>query len=428
MNRNRYYILKYYILYTLLLMPFDVTSLRAQFPILSTSVNGKPLMYLDSAATSQKPLSVVRAMHTFYETQNANINRGVHPLTELASTAYDNARNTVRAFLNAPQSHEIIFTRNATEGINLVARSFGRAMKPESTVALTLMEHHSNIVPWQMLAERSQIRLEWIGIDTDGTLDTSALKKILEKGSSALLAITGLSNVLGVAPDLKKIIALAHKHGTRVLIDAAQLAAHEHIDVQALDCDFLVFSGHKIYGPTGIGVLYGKSELLHAMPPFLGGGDMIQNVTTVGFTPAELPRKFEAGTPAIAEAVGLSAAIQWLQSLDRTAVKEHEASLIKHALEHLESIKGLNILGSHHPEHHHAVISFTIDGIHPHDLTDILGSEGFCLRAGHHCTQPLHQSLGINASTRLSVAAYNTIEEVDRCIEAMKEAQKILKK
>ncbi len=389
-------------------MHYDVEAVRRQFPILSGGI-----CYLDSAATSQKPNIVLRAMDTFYTSQNANINRGVHALAEAATVAFEDARKTVQRFLGAKHAHEIIFTRNATEAINLVAKTFGRSLAQKDRIALTLLEHHSNIVPWLQLKEEKNITIDWIGLETDGSLNESSIADVLSK-KPKLLAITGVSNVLGTKIPLKEIIKKAHANGTLVLVDAAQMAAHEKIDVQDLDCDFLAFSGHKVYGPTGIGVLYGKEKLLNDLPTFLGGGDMIQTVTTDGFTAAELPRKFEAGTPAIAEAVGLKSAIEWIDSLGIAAIAEHEEHLLAHALEKLQTIKEVKVLGPKDAKKIASCISFTVDGIHPHDLTQILSEKGVYLRAGHHCTQPLHNHLGVVATSRISVAAYNTIEEIDR--------------
>ncbi len=386
------------------------------------------LCYLDSAATSQKPQPVIDAISGFYTTKNANVNRGVHALSEEATVSHDQARNTVRKFLNARHSHEIIFTKNATEAINLVAHIFGDTLKPGDHIACSVLEHHSNIIPWMQCAERKGLELDWLPITKEGYLDLRETEKILAKGKTKLVAISGLSNVVGTLQPITEMTALAHKYGAVILVDASQLAAHEPIDVQKLDCDFLAFSGHKIYGPTGIGILYGKTALLEKMPPFLGGGDMIQSVTNAGFTCAELPRKFEAGTLAAADAAGLAAAIGWMEKVGIENIQKHEESLIAHTLTELQTIKGLKILGPTDPQKRTGCVSFTIDGIHPHDLTDILGKEGICLRAGHHCTQPLHAFLGITASTRLSVAVYNTIEEVDQTIASILRAQKLLQK
>lgn len=406
----------------------DISSVRRQFPILRKTIAGKALCYLDSAATSQKPQRVLDAVSEFYGTKNANVNRGVHALAEEATLSHDAARKSVQKFLNAKHAHEIIFTKNATEAVNLVARSFGETLRKGDRIALSILEHHSNIVPWMQLSERSGIALDWLPITDDGFIDLKATEKVLKKGKTKLVAVSGLSNVLGTVQPLEKIVDLAHKNGAVVCVDASQLAAHDVIDVQKINCDFLAFSGHKTYGPTGIGVLFGKTDLLEKMPPFLGGGDMIQTVTTEGFTTAELPRKFEAGTVAAADAAGLAAALGWMTDLGMDNIKEHEASLVSHALEEMQKIEGLTMLGPVDGTKHVGCVSFTVAGIHPHDLTDVLGKEGICLRAGHHCTQPLHILFGIPASTRLSVAAYNTKEEVDICIKALQKAMILLRK
>ncbi len=416
------------LLYTLSSMTFDISSIRRQFPILRKIVGGQQLCYLDSAATSQKPQCVIDALRDFYATKNANVNRGVHALAEEATIAHDQARETVRKFLNAPYPYEIIFTKNATEGLNLVARSFGETLKSGDRIALGVLEHHSNIVPWMQLAKRNGIGLDWLPITKEGVVDLIETEKILKKKKTKLVTVSGLSNVLGTLQPIAEIIALAHKNGAVAVIDASQLAAHATIDVQKLDCDFLAFSGHKTYGPTGIGVLFGKADILKRIPPFLGGGDMIQTVTTDGFTCAELPRKFEAGTVAAADAAGLAAAIGWMERTGMKEIRQHETSLLTHALAALNTIQGLTILGPTNPKKRTGCISFVIKGIHPHDLTDILGKTGICLRSGHHCTQPLHKSFGIPASTRISVAAYNTINEIDRCTEALHHAVHLLKK
>ncbi len=401
-------------------MTYDILAIRRHFPFLQTAA---PVAYLDNASTCQKPQEVLDAIERFSIDTNANVNRGVYPLAEQATLAYDNARTTIAAFIGA-KPHEIIFTKNATEAINLVARSFGEMLKKHDVIALSVMEHHSNIVPWQQLQERAGVSLSWINIKKDGQPDLVELEALLTKDTVKLVAITGLSNVLGSLPDLVAISALAHQYGARILVDASQLVVHRSIDVKALNCDFLVFSGHKIYGPTGIGVLYGTTELLEAMPPFLGGGDMIQTVSKDGFTVAELPRKFEAGTPPAAQAVGLAAAIRWMQDITVSALHSHTDNLLAYAMTKLRLLEGIHILGPH-DAHRAGCISFTIDGVHPHDLTEVLGKDGICLRAGHHCTQPLHHMLGINASVRLSVAAYNTTVEIDRCIASIEKARKL---
>ncbi len=401
----------------------DPTSIRRAFPFLSEK---DPVAYLDSAATCQMPEAVLAAMHDAAAAK-ANVNRGVYPLAEKATLAYDDARRTVAGFIGAAP-HEIIFTKNATEGVNLVARSFGDTLKAGDRIALTVMEHHSNIVPWQQLAERKGIVLEWIGIDADGQPDLSTLEKILKKGQTKLVAMTGLSNVLGSAPDITKVSTMAHEHGAVTLIDAAQLVAHTKVDVTKIGCDFLVFSGHKLYGPTGVGVLYGKKELLDRMPAFLGGGDMIGTVTRKGFTCAELPRKFEAGSMPVTQILGLAAAIRWMQETGMEKIFAHEDALIAHATAALAAIDGLTILGTQNPQKRKGCVSFTVKGVHPHDLAEVLGRRGVCIRAGHHCTQPLHEHLKIQASARMSVAAYNTKDEIDRSVSEIKAAQKLLTK
>ncbi len=414
-------------------MSFDVSAIRRQFPILSQKIGVNPLIYLDSAATSQKPLAVLEAMDTFSKTANANVHRGMHALAEAATDAYEGARKSVQHFLNAKHADEIIFTKSTTEAINLVAKSWGKNLAAGDAIVLTILEHHSNIVPWLQLKDEKKIDVHWIDCDDAGNLNLRTLDEFLAKKKVKLVCVTGLSNVLGTKPDLASIVNRAHAAGARVLVDAAQLAAHEAIDVQKLDCDFLALSGHKIYGPTGIGVLYGKREILKDMPPFLGGGMMIGEVTQDHFTAADPPQRFEAGTPPIAEAVGLHAAIEWMGTLPRSEWEAHERDLVDHAGKVLSAIPGLYILG-HQGNQQPAnkltsnkisgCLSFTLEGMHPHDLTDLLGKQGICLRAGHHCTQPLHRRLGITASVRLSVAVYNTKEEIDATAEAIRMIQK----
>ena len=396
-------------------MAFDAHALRASFPLLRES----DVVYLDSAATTQKPDVVLRAMNEFYATHNANVNRGVHRLAEAATIAYDDARVRTQQFLHARHAHEIIFTRNTTEAINLVARTWGDTLSKGDAVAVSLLEHHSNIIPWQQLQQRRGVDVRWIGLTPTGEIDLEDMERVLGDKRVKLVAVSAVSNVLGTIAPLRKIVDLAHEAGALVLVDAAQLAPHATIDVQELQCDFLAFSGHKIYGPTGIGVLYGKEEHLEVMPPFLGGGDMIQRVTTAGFTPAELPRKFEAGTPAIAEAVGLGAAMDWLRDIDMAAIASHERALLTRAIQRLSQIKGMRILGPQNPDRIASCVSFTVADIHPHDLTQLLSEQNIMLRAGHHCAEPLHLHLGIPASTRLSVALYTTTEDIERACDAV---------
>jgi cysteine desulfurase / selenocysteine lyase len=403
---------------------------RAEFPVFSHTIDEYPLAYLDSAATTQKPKCVIDAMSEFYENDNANVKRGMHVLAERSTEIYEGARERVRKFVNARRCREIIFTKNATEGINLVARSLGEThLRKGDIVLLTLLEHHSNIVPWLQLKEKIGIEIGWIGIQKDGTLRWDEAEKILKTGRVKLVCMTAVSNVLGVKTPYTYYTHIIHMHGARLLLDAAQLAAHSPIDVQEIDCDFLVFSGHKVYGPTGIGVLYGKEELLKGMPPFLGGGTMIQEVFTDRFTPANLPEKFEAGTPPIAEARGLHVALVWLEGLGWKNIQMHEKELMSYALRQLGELDFVEILGPKDPEKVTGCISFLCpakpegrSGVHPHDLTEYCGRKGVCLRAGHHCCQPLHDFLGIPATTRMSVGVYNTKEDVDRACEAVREA------
>lgn len=407
----------------------DFSVIRRQFPILAQAIDGHPLVYLDSAATSQKPAAVLDRMRKFYEEENANAHRGMHVLAERATVAYENARGVIRHFLNARRPEEIVFTKSCTESINLVAKTWGKTHLTEGdAIVLTMLEHHSNIVPWQQLCEERGCELHWVDIEDDGTLKMDQLAAYLKEGHVKLVSLTAQSNVLGVRPLLKKIVTLAHTHGAAVLVDAAQSVAHHQTDVQALDCDFLAFSGHKLYGPTGIGILYGKQEILRSMPPFLGGGMMIQEVHQDRFTPADIPHKFEAGTQPMAEAVGLGAAIDWMAQFSWKDIEAHEQMLLAETLNILGPIKGLRILGPGIAEKISGCVSFVTDGIHPHDLTEILGRQGICLRAGHHCTQPLHRRLGITASSRVSVGIYNTKEDIAALAPALKKAMQHLQR
>jgi len=398
-------------------MSLDLTKIRSQFPIL------EEVIYLDNAATAQTPQIAIDAVSEFYEESNANVHRGLHPLAEKATEAYEDARQTVSKFINSKYSEEIIFTGGTTEGINLVARSLGESeLKEGDKIVLTTLEHHSNITPWLQLKNRTGAEVSWIDIDDEGNLKMDELDSILDEGNVSLVSVTGLSNVIGVRPPIEEIIKKAHAEGAKVLIDAAQLAAHHQIDVQKLDCDFLAFSGHKIYGPMGVGVLFGKKELLESMPPFQTGGGMIRDVSKDGFICADLPEKFEAGTPPVAEAVGLKIAIDWLNQFDWKDIEEHEDKLIQLAVNELGKIKELTLLGSKNSS---GSLSFTIKGIHPHDLTDILGEKGICLRAGHHCAIPLHERLKVEASTRLSIGIYNTEEEILRVRPSIEDAARV---
>ena len=400
-------------------MTFDTKNIRQQFPILRES----SLIYLDSAATTQKPDVVLAAMNTYYETKNANVHRGMHALAEAATIAYEDARTSVAKYLGA-KKREVIFTKGCTESINLIAKTWGRQnLQKGDVIVLSLLEHHSNIVPWQQLQEEIGITIKWIRFDDHGELLLSDLNTYLDEGNVKLVSITALSNVLGTVTNLPQVIQMAHQAEALVAIDAAQLAAHSPINVTELDCDFLTLSAHKVYGPTGIGVLFAKKDLLETMPPFLGGGSMIDSVTTEGFTPTEIPHKFEAGTPPIAEAIGMHTALTWLNQFSWEDRQAHETELIRYANKKLHSISGLHIVGT--PQL--GCISFVIDGVHPHDLTEILGRQEICLRAGHHCTQPLHDHLGITATTRMSFGIYNTKEDIDSCISKIQTACQVLR-
>ncbi len=394
----------------------DVTAIRRDFPILSQlHHDGVPLVYLDNAATSQKPEAVIRAIENYYRDYNANIHRGIHKLAEEATAAYEGARERVRAFINAASSREIVFTRNTTEAINLVAYTWGRVnIRAGDVIVLTEMEHHSNLVPWHMLAAETGAHLEFIPVTDDGYLDLGAFDRLLEL-HPRLVAFTHMSNVLGTINPAAEMVARAHAAGAVVLVDGAQSVPHLPVDVRALDCDFLAFSGHKMCGPTGIGVLYGKRALLEAMPPFLGGGDMIKRVYLREFRPNDLPWKFEAGTPAIAEGIGLGAAVDYLTGLGMAEVHAHEQAIVSYALDRLHEIKGAHVYGPPARDRG-GVAAFSIDGIHPHDLAQLLDRDGIAIRAGHHCAMPLHDRLGLVATARASFYVYNTEEEVDRLI------------
>jgi cysteine desulfurase/selenocysteine lyase len=397
----------------------DVGKIRRDFPILGREVhNGIPLIYLDSAATSQKPLVVIEAMDDLYRHSNANIHRGIHTLAEESTALYEAARKRVADFINAPSPKQVIFTRNATESINLVAQSWGRAnLKSGDVVILTEMEHHSNLVPWHILAAEKGFRLEFIPVTSNGLLDLEAYRSLLNLGPK-LVSFMHMSNVLGTINPATEIVRLAHQAGAITLIDGAQSVPHFSVDVGQLDVDFLAFSGHKMCGPTGIGVLYGKKELLEAMPPFLGGGDMIKRVHLRSFTPNELPYKFEAGTPAIAEAIGLGAAVDYLTQTGMEAIASHEHEIIEYALERLEEIPGVSVFGPP-AQYRGGVASFTLAGIHPHDISQILDSDGIAIRAGHHCAMPLHEKFNLPATARASFYLYSMREEVDRLVDSI---------
>jgi cysteine desulfurase/selenocysteine lyase len=397
----------------------NIEKIRADFPVLEREVRpGIPLVYLDSAATSQKPRQVIQSVVDFFEHSNANIHRGIHTLAEEATMKYEAARVAIAEFIGAPSPRQIIFTRNATESINLVARSWGRTnLKSGDVVLLTEMEHHSNLVPWHILSDEIGIKLEFIPVTPRGLLDLDEYRRLLEL-SPRLVAFTHMSNVLGTINPAKEIIRLAHEAGAVALVDGAQSVPHFKVDVQDLEADFLAFSGHKMCGPTGIGVLFGRKELLEAMPPFLGGGDMIKRVKLRSFSPNELPYKFEAGTPAIAEAVGLGAAVDYLETVGMDAIADHERKIVSYALERLEEIPGVTVFGPP-AEEKGGVASFVVDGIHAHDVSQVLDRDGVAIRAGHHCAMPLHEKFDVPATARASFYLYNTMEEVDKLVEAI---------
>ena len=406
-------------------IPFDVEQLRELFPILKRKVKGKDLVYFDNAATSQKPQSVVDAISNYYSTYNANIHRGLHTLADEATAAYEESRVSVKQFIGASTHEEIIFMKGTTEGINLVASSWGRAnLNPGDEIIISTLEHHSNIVPWQMIAEERGASIKVIPIDDNGVLDINAFKKLLNE-KTKIVSIIHVSNALGVINPVEEIISLAHQNGSLVMLDGAQSVVHLDIDVQKLDCDFMVFSGHKIYGPTGVGVLYGKKALLEAMPPYQGGGEMIKEVTFEKTTYNELPFKFEGGTPNIADVIALKTAIDFINAEGKPRMRAYEETLLVYATDKLKSIEGLKIIGD--APNKVSVISFIIDGVHPQDLAILLDNQGIALRTGHHCAQPLMKRLGIVGTTRASFAPYNTIAEIDILVSALHKALKMLK-
>jgi cysteine desulfurase/selenocysteine lyase len=415
-------------------MTLDVARIRKDFPILERQVrDGQRLVYLDSANTSQKPRQVLDALSDFYERHNANIHRATHQLGEEATQAYEGARATAARFIGAAEPAEVVFTKNVSEAINLVAYSMGNAsvggqsgrfsLGPGDEIVITEMEHHSNIVPWQLLCQRTGATLRWFGVTPDGRLDTSATDGLIT-GRTKLVALAHQSNVLGTINPVRAIADRAHAAGALVLVDAAQSVPHMPVDVAGLGADFLGFTGHKMCGPTGIGVLWGRRELLEEMPPFLGGGEMIEDVRMERSTFAPPPHKFEAGTMPIAEAPALAAAIGYLGEVGLPALREYEHGLVSRALEALGEIGGLRILGPAEPVDRGAAISFTVEGVHPHDMSQVLDSRGIAVRAGHHCAWPLHRAMGIQASTRASFYLYNTREEVDALTAGIREAQR----
>jgi cysteine desulfurase/selenocysteine lyase len=400
-------------------MPFDVIKARADFPILSRQVNGKPLVYLDSGASAQKPSAVIEAMSEAMRHSYANVHRGLHRLANETTDAYEAGRETVARFLNAA-TNEIVFTKSATEAVNLVASSFGESLKPGDEILTTEMEHHANIVPWYMLAERKGLRLRYVPILDDGALDIAALDSMLTDRVK-IVAVTQMSNVLGTINDVASIIKKAHAVGARVLVDGAQGVVHLDVDVKALDADFYVFSAHKLYGPTGLGVLYAKAELLEAMPPYQGGGEMIAHVTKDKITWNEPPHRFEAGTPAILEVIGLKAAIDWLTQFDRDEVAAHEHALYQRAHDRLTQINSLRVHGEAPGKG--SILTFSLGQAHAHDVAQILDRYNVAVRAGTHCAEPLMTRLGVTSTVRASIALYNTEEEIDVLAEAVAKAQ-----
>jgi len=402
----------------------DVAQVRNDFPLLDKPLNGRPLVYLDNAATSQKPTHVIDALARYYTTENANIHRGVYELSQRATLAYEQARAKVQRFLNAADPHEIVFVRGTTEAINLVAQSYGRAkFGPGDEIVLSAMEHHSNLVPWQMVAEATGARIRVVPMSDEGELLVDEYERLLTPRTK-MVALVHVSNSLGTINPVKAMVQTAHACGVPVLVDGAQAAPHLPIDVRDLDCDFYAISGHKMFGPTGIGALYGKAELLEAMPPYQGGGEMIRSVTFEKTTFAPLPAKFEAGTPHIAGAVGLGAAIDYLHNrLDWEWVHQHEADLLSYATERLSTVPGLRIIGTAREKA--SVVSFVLEGIHAHDIGTILDQEGIAIRTGHHCTQPVMDRLGIPATARASFALYNTRAEVDALIAGLAKVREV---
>ena len=405
------------------MMALDVERIRKDFPILHQEVHGRPLVYLDSAATSQKPQVVIDALADYYARDNANVHRGVHRLSERATEAYEGARARIQRFFNAAHPREIIFVRGTTEGINLVAQTYGRrTVGPGDEVVITALEHHSNIVPWQMLCEEKGAVLRVVPIGDAGEVDVDAYERLLG-GRTRLVAVAHVSNALGTVVPVKRMIEAAHRRGIAVLVDGAQAAPHLRVDVRDLDCDFYTFSGHKTYGPTGIGVLYGKTELLEAMPPFLGGGDMIKSVSFEKTVYNDLPYKFEAGTPDIAGAIGLGAALQYLEGLGLDRIAAHEHALLVYGTERLSSLPGLRLVGTAREKA--SVLSFLVEGVHAHDVGSILDREGIAVRTGHHCAMPVMTRFDIAATTRASLGLYNRAVDIDALMEGLARVREI---
>lgn len=404
-------------------MSFDVHRIRQDFPILSQPQHGKPLVFLDSGASAQKPRAVIEAMTRCMETAYANVHRGAYRLSEVATDAYEASRSAVARFINAPDAREVVFTRNSTEAINMVAHSWGRGvMRPDQAVLISELEHHANIVPWQMLRDDRGNPLRVCRVTDAGELDMEDLAAKLADGKVGLVALAHMSNVLGTVTPVERVVALAHAHGAKVLLDGSQAVVHRRVDVAAIGCDFYCFTGHKLYGPTGIGVLWAKLEHLDRMPPFLGGGDMIESVSFEKSTWAKPPARFEAGTPAIIEAVGLHAAIDYVNAIGMPAIEAHERALVDHAMRKLSDVPGLTLLGR--AQDRGGVFAFALDNAHPHDLSTLLDRAGICIRAGRHCAEPLHTRFGVEQGTaRASFGLYTTPEEVDYLAGALVKAR-----
>ncbi len=405
--------------------PYDIEAIRADFPILQQEHHpGVPLVFLDNAASSQKPTAVIEAMNDYYRTSHANVHRGIHKLSEQATEAYEGARRKVRKFINAGSHREVIYTRGTTEGINLVAQTWGRANLEAGDVLLTtVMEHHANIVPWQMLAAEKGFEIQYVPMLPDGTLDMEVYRQLLRDYPVKLVAVVHGSNVLGTINPVQEMARLAHEAGALILVDGAQSVPHLPVNVQALDCDFFVFSAHKMAGPTGIGILYGKRDLLEAMPPFLGGGDMISRVTFEGSAWNELPYKFEAGTPSIAEGIGLGATVDYLSAIGMDAIHAYEQQLATYLMDRLAEVAGVKVYGPP-AEQRGSLAAFSVEGIHAHDVAQLLDAEGVAVRAGHHCAMPLHSLLDVPATARASAYFYNTFAEIDELVQALEKAKK----
>ncbi|MCB9224522.1 MAG: cysteine desulfurase [Crocinitomicaceae bacterium] len=403
---------------------FDIELIRAQFPTLQQKVGKYPLVYFDNGATSQKPKVVIDRLDQYYKLENANIHRGVHYLSQISTDNYEKARKSIQAFINAKHDHEVIFTSGTTDGINLVAQCFGTLLEKGDEILITELEHHSNIVPWQMIAAEKGLLVKYIPLLENGELDWDQLDELLTE-KTKLLAFAHVSNSLGTINPAKEIIKKAHSNGTKVLLDAAQSLQHFKVDVQDLDCDFLAFSGHKVFGPTGIGALYGKEDLLNEMPPYKGGGDMIKTVSMEKTEYNELPFKFEAGTPHIAGAIGLGTAVDWLSGFNYNEIQQYEDELLSYATEQIKTIDGVTIYGE--AKNKSSILSFLIEGLHPYDIGTLLNQQGIAVRTGHHCTQPVMDHFGIPGTIRASFCFYNTKEEIDLFINALKKAVDMLK-